>query len=181
MTPRDSASVRRRRVFSVAGVDCFLTLYAWLSVPFFIAIGLFVALVQRADDRPAAVFPAGLAYGLLLFLSHVFHTVGHVLAGRIVGAPNGSVVITSTFHINRHRCDPAYCSRWTHIGRAAGGPVATLALAGIALALHAAAGGEWFEFLTKANWIVGICLLFPMPGIDGWVIWGELLGFRRRS
>jgi hypothetical protein len=48
------------------------------------------------------------------------------------------------------------------------------------MVLHALAGGIWSDFLAKANLIVGIWLLLPLPAIDGWVIWGEFFGFRRR-
>ena len=180
MIRRNLNAIRCRKVFDIMGVGCFLTPYAWLSVPFFLLIGILVAVMQSDDRQAGAFLPLGAAYGLILFGSNLLHSIGHILAGKIVGAPNGGLIITSTFHINYHRCDPAVCSRWTHIGRSLGGPLANLTLAAIAMVLHALVGGPWSDFLAKANLIVGIWLLLPLPAIDGWVIWGELFGFRRR-
>ena len=180
MIRRNLNAIRCRKVLDIMGVGCFLTPYAWLSVPFFLLIGILAALMQSEDRQAGAFLPLGAGYGLILFGSNLLHSIGHILAGKIVGAPNGGLIITSTFHVNYHRCDPAVCSRWIHIGRSLGGPLANLALAAIAMVLHAQAGGAWSDFLAKANLIVGIWLLLPLPAIDGWVIWGELVGFRRR-
>jgi hypothetical protein len=35
-------------------------------------------------------------------------------------------------------------------------------------------------FFAIANLITGAAALLPIPAIDGWVVWGELLGFRRQ-
>ncbi len=181
MIRRNLNAIRCRKAFDIAGVGCFLTPYAWLSVPFFLLIGTTIALMQSTDRQPGARLLFGAAYGLILFVSNMLHSVGHMFSGKIIGAPNGSLIVTSMFHINYHRCDPAICTKWTHIGRSIGGPLANLVLAGIGTVLHAVVGETWSDFLTKANLIVGIWLLLPLPAIDGWVIWGELLGFSRRS
>ncbi len=180
MTRGNPDAIRCRTNFSLVGVNCRLTAYAWLSVPLFLLIGIVVALLQFPERPILARLLAGASYGLVLFLSNMFHSIGHILAGKIVGAPPGIVIITGTFHINYHRCDPAICSRWTHIGRSAGGPIANLLLCGLAIGLHGLMGGEWLGFAAKANLIVGVWFLIPTPSFDGWVIWGELLGFRRR-
>jgi hypothetical protein len=122
----------------------------------------------------------GATYGLILFLSNLAHTAGHVAAGRIAGAPGGAVIVTAAFPINFHRCGQGSCSRWTHIGRSAGGPSANLLLAAAAFALRSLHAAYWLDFAAKANLIVGLWLILPVPALDGWVIWGELTGFRRR-
>jgi hypothetical protein len=170
----------RRTLFSVAGVDCFVTRFAWLSGPLFFFLGALIALVQRPQRSIATILSSGAIYGLVLFLSNMLHSAGHVIAGRIAGAPNGAVIITAAFHINYHRCKPGICSRWIHIGRSGGGPLANLLLGCVALALRSTSEWMWLDFAAKANLIVGMWLLLPIPSLDGWVIWGELTGFRRR-
>ena len=180
MFRRNLDAIRRRKAFDLVDVECFVTPYAWLSVPFFLLIGAAVAFMQPAERLPATRLLLGATYGSVLFVSNLFHSIGHMFAGKIAGAPDGALTVTATFHINCHRCDPAICSRWTHIGRSLGGPLANLGLAGIAAIVYVLTGGILSDFVWKANLIVGIWLLLPFPGIDGWVIWGELLGFRRR-
>lgn len=177
----DLRTTRRRKVFAVEGVDCFVTPYAWLSGPFFLVLGTVCAFVQQRDLRAEGILLTGAVCGLLLFGSNAVHTLGHVVAGRIAGSPDGAVLITATFHVNSHRCDPAICTRWTHLGRSAGGPISHLALALVAMPVNRIAGGEWLDFLAKANLVLALWFLLPVPSLDGWVIWGELLGFRRRA
>jgi hypothetical protein len=122
----------------------------------------------------------GLVYGLVLFVSNILHTVGHIVAGKIVGAPGAGVRATALVNINTHRCKAGVCTKWTHIGRSLGGPVVNFLIAASALSLTSQHGAAWLSFLGKANLVVGIWALLPIPTLDGWVVWGELLGFRRR-
>lgn len=176
----DPDKISRSRFFSAAGVDCFVTPYAWLSLPFFFSAGILLAFLQRPPLPTAATLLPGATYGLMLFLSNLLHSAGHVVAGKIAGVPDGCVIVTATFHINYHRCEQGICSRWTHIGRSGGGPLANLLFASVALGLGGVHGAYWLGFAAKANLIVGLWLLLPIPSLDGWVIWGELTGFRRR-
>jgi hypothetical protein len=173
-------NISRRPLFSAAGVDCSVTRRAWLSGPFFLAFGMLLAFFQQPRMPSTVILPNGAIYGLVLFLSNMLHSAGHVIAGRVLGAPHGSVIITAAFHINYHRCEPGICSKWTHIGRSSGGPLANLLLGCVALGLSSAFEWVWLDIAAKANLIIGIWLLLPIPSLDGWVIWGELIGFRRR-
>ena len=157
------------------------TPYAWLSPLPFLFVGALVALLRHSGAGGTAWLAEGARDGLLLFLSNAAHSVGHVIAGGLVGAPNGAVVVTATFHVNSHRCEKGRCSRWTHIGRSLGGPVANLVVGMAALAAYRAAGGAGLLFLAQANLIIAGFLALPIRTVDGWVIWGELLGFRRRT
>jgi hypothetical protein len=173
-------TVRQRKAFAVANVDCYVTPFAWLSVPIFISLGIACAVAMQSGREIGEYLQTGFVYGVLLHLSNTLHTVGHVIAGKIVGSPGGAVRVTSTFHVNYHDCDPAICTKWKHIGRSLGGPLINLLLGGVVLLLVDTTGHRWFAFLGSANLIVGGWLLLPIPRLDGWVIWGELLGFRRR-
>ncbi|MFH0990614.1 MAG: hypothetical protein V1799_11430 [bacterium] len=39
---------------------------------------------------------------------------------------------------------------------------------------------EYISFFAAANLILFFFTLCPIPSIDGWVIWGEIFGFRKR-
>jgi hypothetical protein len=179
--PENKYLVRQRKVFTIADVDCFVTPYAWLSVPLFVLLGIICAIAVQSGREIGECLKTGIVYGLLLYLSNILHSVGHVIAGKIVGSPGGAVRVTSTFHVNYHRCDPAVCTRWKHIGRSLGGPLINLLVGGVVLLLVDKTGHKWLAFLGTANLVVGGWLLLPIPRLDGWVIWGELLGFRRRT
>lgn len=167
-------------LFSAAGVDCSVTRHAWLCVPFFLAFGALLAFLQHPKLSTTTILLPGSIFGLVLFLSNMLHSAGHVIAGKMIGAPHGGLIITATFHINYHHCVPGICSRWTHIARSSGGPLVNLMLGGIAFGLRSAYEWTWLDFAAKANLIIGTWLLLPIPSFDGWVIWGELIGFRRR-
>ncbi len=180
MIPENTDGVRRRKAFTIANVDCFVTPLAWISVPFFLLLGFVCAITVQSGREIAEYLQTGIVYGLLLYLSNILHSVGHVIAGKIVGSPHGAVRVTATIHVNYHQCDPAICTRWRHIGRSLGGPLVNLLLGCAVFWLVDKTGPDWLVFLGRANLIVGIWLLLPIPRLDGWVIWGELLGFRRR-
>lgn len=179
--PENRNMVRQRKAFTIANVDCLVTPFAWLSIPLFLLLGVACAVAMLSGHKIGEYLQTGIAYGLLLYLSNIFHTVGHAIAGKIVGSPGGAVRVTSTVHINYHQCDPAICTKWTHIGRSLGGPLVNLLIGCVVLLLVGRTGPKWIVFLGIANLIVGIFLLLPIPRLDGWVIWGELLGFRRRG
>ena len=172
---------KRRRVFSLAGIDFFATRLAVLSGGFFFMLGVAVTLAEQADRQIGEIARIGAVYGLILFFSNMIHSLGHLIAGKLVGASKGALVVTSTFHINYHLCDSAICTKWKHIGRSLGGPSANLLVGLIAAVMCSTTDSRWLHFMGDVNIIVGVCLLLPLPRIDGWVIWGELLGFSRRA
>lgn len=60
-------------------------------------------------------------------------------------------------------------------------PAVRLLIGVLALGLPGFRNVSWISFLGEANLIVGIWAMIPIPTLDGWVAWGELLGFRRRK
>ena len=176
----DLASTPRHRLFAWLGVEWQATPRAWLSVPWFLAIGGAVAWAMAVQGRAGTSVIDGLAFGVLLFLMNAIHSAGHTVSARLSGSPPGTTLVTATFHVTEHRCVRGVCSPRVHVGRSLGGPIANLVTGLAALAWHAAAGGRWLDFFAKASLIVGVWTILPIPTFDGWVIWGELLGFRRR-
>ena len=176
----DLASTPRHRLFTWLGVEWQATPRAWLCVPWFLTIGGLVAWAADAHAPPGANVIDGLGFGSLLFLMNVLHSAGHTISARLAGSAPGTVLVTATFHVNAHRCVPGVCSPLVHIERSLGGPIANLLTGRAALAANAAVGSRGLDFFAKASLIVGVWTALPIPGFDGWVIWGELFGFRRR-
>lgn len=171
---------RRLRVCSCLGSEWFATPHAWAGIPLVCALGMLVAWVGDPRQSLSVILLAGAGYGAQILIMIFIHSLGHVMAGRFMGIRTGTVLVTATFHVNRHVCDPLVCTKWTHIGRSAGGPIATMAAGLIALILFSVGDVHAVYFFAASNLIVGATTLLPIPRLDGWVIWGELLGFRRR-
>lgn len=168
------------RLFTLLGVRWEATPYAWINVLLFILAGVIIALALEPDAPIWKTLLSGVGYGLLVYLTYVLHGVGHTIGGKIFGAPMDANLITTIRHINVYTGDQSAYSKRVHIGRALGGPAINL-LAGVAaLGLWARAGGRGLWLFSAANLITGAAALLPIPSIDGWVVWGELLGFRRR-
>ena len=170
----------RRLLFRSETVTCFASSYAWLSPIPFLLLGLLVAEFEGPLPDASPRLLVALEYGVLLLLSNVVHTLGHLAAARLLGIRANTVLITATVHVNSHVCVYGLCSQWRHIGRALGGPAANLALGLAALLFAGYLPVPSLRFLAIANLIVAGALVVPLPRLDGWVIWGELLGFRRR-
>lgn len=169
-----------RRLFTLLGVRWEAAPYAWVSVLLFAVIGVVIALVMEPGASFLTTVLTGVGYGLLIYLTYILHGVGHSIGGKIVGAPMDANLITPIRHVNIYTGDQSAYPRHVHIGRALGGPASNL-LAGIAaLGVWTLAGGSGLWLFSVANLITGVAALLPIPAIDGWVVWGELLGFRRR-
>lgn len=184
----------RRKVFRFLGVDWLATPYAWISIPLIIpgSIPLAFAL-YLLPDLAGQVFSAvpqtigqavvwGLIFGLGLFVVNYVHASGHVISARMVRGVMDANLITATRIITLYSGDQSGFGKGVHIGRSIGGPAANILLGGLALGINALLGGSVFvEFMGYANLAFGIGALGPFPSVDGWVIWGELLGLRKES
>lgn len=180
----------RRKLFTLLGTPWLVTPYAWLNVVAFIVAGIIVALGLESGRPAARILLAGVGYGLLVYLTYVLHGIGHIVSAKIVGAPMDAHLITPLRQINLYEGDQSRYPKGVHIGRALGGPLANL-LTGLAawgivwgqtgsLIPWKMLGESWMAFFSVASLLVGVAAFAPTPTIDGWVIWGELLGFRRR-
>lgn len=177
----DILTTPRRRLFTLRAVDVMATPYAWLSLPFFCALGVLVALARRSGGALEEQLLIGLGYGLLLCLTNVIHSLGHLIAGKLVGAPMDVLLLTATRDVTLYLKDQSRYSKWMFIGRSSGGPVINLLIATIGLGTRNMLNGDWLTIFAYINLAIGIWTLCPVPTMDGWVIWGELFGFRRRG
>jgi Zn-dependent protease len=118
---------------------------------------------------------------VLLFLTNALHSLGHSLAGKLLGAPLDGILLTATRNVNVHRQDQFRFSKGIRIGRALGGPLSNILFGLIGLILWQLFAREVLLLFAWFNFAIGIFTLCPIPSLDGWVIWGELFGFRGRG
>jgi len=164
----------RRNLFHVFGVSWSATPYAWASPVSWAALGLVMALASQRDADGATVLVAGLGYGAVLYAANVLHSIGHIIAGQVVGAPVEIVLVTSTRDVIIYRQAGAAAPSRRRLGRALGGPAANLA-AGCALILAGhVAEASWLATGGLINVGIAIWTLMPVPSLDGWVIWSTL-------
>jgi Zn-dependent protease len=177
----DIETTPRHRLFRFQGVEVSATSYAWLSPCSYCTLGVMVSFGQRSENIFTTQVVVGLGYGLLLYLTNACHSLGHIFAAKWVGAPMEVLLLTATRDVTLYKKDGLVPTKWMFIGRSLGGPVTNL-LAGVAsLPAWYLLSSRWCLFFSIFNLAVGAWTLFPVPSMDGWVIWGELFGFRRRS
>jgi hypothetical protein len=156
-------------------VEWHATPQAWLSVPVFLALGILSTVWDEHGTAITTRLTLGLTYGVMLFLINILHSFGHILSGKLVGAPMDANLVTATRHVNMYFGDQDKYSRWIHIGRALGGPVFNILVGAATLMLWRLSGGDYLVAFANLNVIIGLATLAPIPSLDGWVIWGRLL------
>lgn len=171
----DIRRVRRRRLFVLLGVSWEATPHAWVSLPIAAALGVLVAWLATPGRAPAAIALAGVGYGALLHLAEAVHTIGHTISGRAVGSPMAANVLTATVHSNDYAPSSEPVPGHVHIGRALGGPLANMTVGLAVVGVSVWIDSPWLRFFSLANLAVGVAALFPIPTLDGSVIWRELL------
>ena len=177
----DISDANRHRLLTFAGVDVMATPGAWMSPFCFCLLGMAVAFAGLADQTFVSVLLHGIIYGLMLSVCNTVHSLGHIFSGRLTGAAMDILLLTATRDVNLYTSDQSHCSKWKFIGRSLGGPVFNMIFASIGYGLWKATGVAWLLMFSGFNLAIGLWTLFPIPSLDGWVIWGELFGFRRRS
>jgi hypothetical protein len=137
------------------------------------ALGLLLARRTAPGRGRAATLRLGAAYALLTAASMVWHQVGQILAGRLVGAPLSGVVFTATLAYQLYPAEDDQ-PRHVHLVRALGGPAAHLVLG-------LAAGLVWRRrrtalpgYLAALNLAFAGASLAPLPTMDGGVLLREL-------
>ena len=171
----------RRRLFTFAGVEIMATSRAWKSPLFFCVFGLSIAFAGHVGQSFASQLVYGIVYGLMLSACNTIHSLGHILSGKWAGAVMDTLLLTATRDVTLYTSDQSRHSKWTFIGRSLGGPASNLIIASIGYGLWKVTGVAWLLTFGAFNLAIGLWTLFPIPSMDGWVIWGELFGFRRRS
>jgi Zn-dependent protease len=171
----DVGPASRRRLFEWLGVTFMATRYAVLSPLFWIGLGLATAFASHPAAALGGVFPAGLGYGVLLMTCNTLHTLGHILAGRIMGAPMQANLLTSTRDVNIYTSPSLHTPPHIRIVRALGGPFANLSIGIVALGAAKAAGIDLLIVFGWMNIAIGLWTLLPIPTLDGSTILRQLL------
>jgi hypothetical protein len=164
----------KRKLFTLFGVDWLATRRTWLSLPFYAGVGLGMGLLGKRSGPISAVILDGLGYALALYLSNTAHSLGHLLSGKIMGAPMDANLLTATFDVNLYFGDQSKHVQMVHIGRALGGPLMNLLLGLIGIGLWKLLEVPWVKTFGLINLLSAVLILTPVAPLDGWVLWTML-------
>lgn len=169
----DIEAAPRRHLFTMLGIPWTATPHAWTQIIPNFALGVMTALIfVRGSFGEQALY--GLLFGLLLMLTNVLHSLGHIISGKWIGFPMDENLITSSRHVNIYRSDPPNLPGRVHLARALGGPLMNISIGLLALLLWVVGGGPAALFFALVNLGFGFGSFAPIPSVDGEVIWREL-------
>jgi hypothetical protein len=171
----------RYKLFRFQGVDVMATRYAWLSAPFFCVLGTLIAWSGGPEDVTGSTMTLGVEFGALLYLTNALHSLGHVFAARILASPMEVLLLTATRDVTLYRKSGPRPTKWMLIGRSLGGPLANMFTGFAFLVLWQLSSESWSRACGVFNVAIAVWTLCPIPTMDGWVIWGELFGFRKHE
>jgi Zn-dependent protease len=138
-------------------------------------LGLAMAVARPGHEDAVRVVVVGVGYGALLYSANLLHSLGHVLAGRLVGTPVEAILMTSTRDVVLYAQPGAAAPVRPRVGRALGGPVANLAVGLVLILAGHWAQARWVFFAGLMNVLIALWTLMPVPSLDGWVIWRTLV------
>jgi hypothetical protein len=177
----DIRSTKRTLLFTIAGVRIEATRYAWMAPITWLAFGLLIAVLDGGSGSVVPLIMNALVYGAALYSANVLHSLGHIIAGTIVGAPMDILLLTSTRDVTLYLTDPLSYPVGVRVGRSLGGPLLNLGAAFLCFSLGTLPGAPWLESFAIVNLGVGLWTLCPVPTMDGWVIWRGLFRGRTRA
>jgi Zn-dependent protease len=156
------------RIGSIGGVDV-LVRSSWLLVAALISYLVAPQIEQVAPDLGALTYVAGVAFAVLLTLSLLLHEVSHALMAKRFGIGVRSITLHFIGGVTAVDGEPATPKQEFAIS--AIGPVTSLAIGGVALALTPVTPDGLLSFvvwgLAGANIVVGILNLVPGMPLDG--------------
>jgi len=168
-------SGQRRALFTLFGVPWTATGESWRFNASRLAAGLAASFIFLRAFPAGERLLYGLLFGLLLGLSNFLHIIGHLISGKLAGAPMDENLVTPYSILTAYHEDPAETPERVHLARAAGDPLATLLLASSSFAAWRLLGGPAWGFLAAANGLLLGMVILPLPGADRQVIWRQLL------
>jgi hypothetical protein len=169
----------RKHLFTLGGVRIQATRFAWLSLPFWIVLGFMIALLSEREPPFSGTLSTGLIYGASLYISNILHSLGHIIAGKALHSPVDIVLLTSTRDVTLYVHKQTDCPAPIRIWRSLGGPFFNMIAALLGAGVITLFGIAWLRIFVLVSCAVGIWTLCPIPTMDGWVIWGNLIGFGR--
>jgi Zn-dependent protease len=156
------------RVGSIAGIDVMVR-SSWLLVAALIAYLVAPGVERVAPGLGALKYVAGFAFAVLLTLSLLLHEISHALMARRYGIGVRSITLHFIGGVTAIDGEPSTPRQEFTIS--AVGPVTSLAIGGLALALLQVTPAGLLSFvvggLAGANLVVGVLNLVPGMPLDG--------------
>lgn len=177
----DIETTPRHRVFLLFGVPAKITPFGWLGTaqPFMggIVLGALLSIGQSAG----VVLGNALLTGMLVVISVYLHSIGHIIGGKLVGAPMDELLLTMTRQVNIYHGPQEFPSR-VHLARAMGGPIANIVFGITLLVGWLTVGGIPLAVLGVGNILGGLAAaLLPIPSVDGEILYRELAKMRQSA
>ncbi len=171
-------AVRRIQIGRLWGVQLLATPVAWLSPIVFFGLHLVLGLLNPAPSLSERLYRA-LLFVIAVEVSTLLHAAGHIVSGKLARSAMDALLITATRDVNVYHGDQSVVPARVHLARAAGGPVMNLVAAGlcaiVALDTTPGLGADLLASMLSTNLVFGIGGLMPLPSVDGWIIWREIL------
>jgi hypothetical protein len=180
----DLDTVRHVSLGRLWGVRLSVTPITWLSPFVFFALRLLLGLLAPGMGLSERLYDA-LLFTIAVQIANPLHALGHIIGGKLVRGAMDELLITATRDVNIYDGDQSAVPSYVHLGRALGGPVFNLLMAGIFYAvlplIPIGIGHILVERIASMNLFFGVGAFLPLPSIDGEVIWRELLRPLRRA
>ena len=180
----DLDSVRHISLGRLWGVRLSITPIAWLSPLVFFALRLLIGLLAPGMSLSERLYDA-LLFTIAVQVANPLHAFGHILSGKLVRGVMDELLLTATRDVNLYEGDQSIVPSYVHLGRALGGPVFNLLMAGMFYAVlpltPIGIGHTIVERIASMNLFLGAGSFLPLPSVDGEVIWRELLRPLRRA
>lgn len=135
-----------------------------------VATGASMALLFERDKRPLRRILSGVGYSAILAGSVATHKFGHIMSGRIIGEEMDGVIFTLPAPIELYAKRGRDLSLRQHQIRAAGGPLANLAVGLVTHRLASATGFCFARATARIHLAHAAGSLTPVMGLDGEVI-----------
>ena len=152
------------RIGSISGVDV-LVKTSWLFIAALIAYLFAPRLLETAPELEAWAYVAGLAFAVLLTLSLLLHEAAHALMAQRFGLPVESITLHFIGGVTAIEGEPETPKQEALISGV--GPVASLAIGGVALAATTVTPDGVLLVVVEALalWNIAIGVLNLLPGI----------------
>jgi hypothetical protein len=166
----------RSTKFALLGVPVSFTRWAWLSYPIMMATALPLAWLEKRNEGAVTVALRAWQLGAIFMMANNLHSLGHILAGKIAGAPMDELIVTSTRQVNHYQGDQSHHPTSTHVTRAMGGMAMNLLIAVIFFVLYHGLGKKISPLrdIALVNGATALSSMMPVESVDGGSILEQL-------